>query len=107
MPNHVPPAEEVRHPVSTVSTQALCYGPIETSVFGVAGSAARPGGRAHIGIKFGRVLVYLEDRTALEHLAGAVRQAMEMADAVFGQTQDSFAVAEIEDRRRFERARVR
>lgn len=107
MPVHKPPAEEIRHPVSTISTQALCYGPIETSVFGVTGSAARPGGRAHIGVKFGRVLIYLEDRTALEHLAGAVRQAVEMADAVFGQVQDSFAVAEFEDRRRFERAQVR
>ena len=61
------------HGSCEVSTQALCFGPIETSVFAVAGSAARPGGRAHVGIKFGRVLIYVEDRAALGSPRGSGR----------------------------------
>ncbi len=86
-----------------VSTQALCYGHVETSVFAVAGAAARPGGRAHVGLKFGRVLIYFEDRNSLESLANAVAQAIEMAGAVFGPTSDAFTATEIAARRRFER----
>jgi hypothetical protein len=86
-----------------VSMQALCFGEIETSVFGVAGAAARPGEHAHIGIRYGRVLVYIEDRIALERLADAVGQAMEMARAVFPEVPDAIALAEIKARRRFER----
>jgi hypothetical protein len=91
------------HADCTVSTQALCYGPIETSVFGVAGPAARPGSRAHVGLKFGRILIYLEDRAALESLAHAVAQAVEMASAVFGPADDAFTATEAAARRRFER----
>ena len=91
------------HADCTVSTQALCFGPIETSVFGVAGAAARPGSRAHVGVKFGRVLIYLEDRAALESLANAVAQAVEMASAVFGPADDAFTAVELNARRRFER----
>jgi hypothetical protein len=91
------------HGSCEVSTQALCYGPIETSVFAVAGSAARPGGRAHVGIKFGRVLIYVEDRASLDALAGAVGQALQMANAVFGPAKDAFTEAEAAARRRYER----
>lgn len=88
----------------TVSTQALCCGAVEASVFAVAGSATRPGERAHIGIKFGRVLLYIEDRIALNILAEAVQQATDMADAVFGPLEDAFTDAERRARRRFERS---
>jgi hypothetical protein len=91
------------HPSCTVSTQALCFGPIETSVFAVAGTSARPGERAHVGLKFGRVLIYLEDRAAVDSLTRAVSQAVEMAGAVFGPTQDAFTEAEARARQRFER----
>lgn len=103
-----PPARPPQRPATitscTVSTQALCCGAVETSVFAVAGAASRPGERAHIGIKFGRVLLYLEDRTALDILAEAVQQATDMADAVFGPLEDAFTDAERRTRRRFERS---
>ena len=87
----------------TIATQALCYGQLETSVFGVAAPHTREGERAHIGLKFGRILIYLEDRAALESLALAVGQAVEMAGAVFGPLRDAFAEAESEAQQRFER----
>lgn len=90
-------------PSCIVSTQALCFGEIETSVFAVARSAARPGERTHIGIKYGRVLIYLEDRAALESLANAVEQALEMAGAVYGPLRDAFTEVEARARQRFER----
>ncbi|HSY15260.1 MAG TPA: hypothetical protein VK816_04670 [Jatrophihabitantaceae bacterium] len=88
---------------SAVSTQALCSGPIETSVFAVSGSAARPGERAHVGVKFGRVLIYLEDRAALDSLARAVGQAVDLGAAIFSPPKDAFAEVEANARRRFER----
>jgi hypothetical protein len=87
-----------------VSSQALYYGDVEISVFAVAGSAARPSERAHIGIKFGRVLFYLEDRQSLASLAEAIGQATDMANAVFGPVQDAFTDAEARARQRFERS---
>lgn len=89
-------------PDCRVAAQAHCYGAIETSVVAVAGAVARPG-QAHIAIRYGRVLIYVEDHAALASLAGAVRQALEMAEAVFGPIEDAFTEAEREARQRFER----
>jgi len=98
------PAPGPGKPSCSIAAQALCAGPQETSVFGVTGSAARPGERAHIGLKFGRILIYLEDRAALDSLTSAVEQAIGMADSVYGPVRDAFAAAEADARRRFERS---
>lgn len=55
------------------------------------------------GIKFGRLLIYLEDCAALERLARAVGQAVDLREAIFSPPRDAFAKAEIAARRRFER----
>lgn len=86
-----------------LSTQALCRGPLETSVFGVSGSAARGSRGPHIGLRYGRLLMILEDRMALEQLAASVAQALDMATGVFGPPEDAFTEAEREGRARFER----
>ena len=105
MPKRLPqPITYPGQPSCVVSTQALCCGPLETSVFAVSGTAARPGEPAHVGLKFGRILIYLEDRAAVESLAAAVRQAVDLASAVFRPAEDAFTEAEAEARRRFERS---
>lgn len=98
------PAPGPGKPSCSIAAQALCAGPQETSVFGVTGSAARPGERAHIGLKFGRILIYLEDRAALDALVQATHQAEGMADSVYGPVQDVFTEEEARARRRFERS---
>ena len=91
------------HPTSdcVISTQALCHGPLDSAVLAVTGAAARPG-REHIAIRFGRILIFLEDRIALEVLAASVRRAEALADKVFGETDDAFTQAERHDRKRYE-----
>jgi hypothetical protein len=49
------------------------------------------------------VLLYLEDRAALDALAGAVRAAGGHADAVFGEPQDAFSLTEARARRNYEK----
>jgi len=52
-------------------------------VQGVTGAAARKG-QAHIALRYGRVLLYLEDQAALETLVDAVEAAYELREEVFG-----------------------
>jgi len=82
--------------------QALCQGPLETSVTAVSGTAARTG-QAHIAIRFGRVLLYLEDRAALEALSTAVGRAEKLATTVFGPPDDAFEETRKTALRLFER----
>lgn len=89
-------------PVCLVATQAICRGNQDTAVTVVAGAAARPG-REHIALRYGRVLLYLEDRAALAALAACVARAQAMADRAFGPPEDAFAEAERNARRYFER----
>lgn len=72
----------------TVAIQALCRGELDWRVQGVTGAAARKG-QAHIALRFGRVLLYLEDRAALETLVDAVEAAYELREEVFGAEQAS------------------
>jgi hypothetical protein len=72
----------------------------------VTGTAVRPGSRAHIGLKFGRVLIYLEDRAALTALVDAVQQAVGMATGVFGPVSDAFTEAESDAQHQFERSGI-
>ena len=69
--------------------QALCQGPLEPKVTAVSGAAARTG-QAHIAVRYGRLLLYLEDRAALEALSRAVGRAEELATTVFGPPEDAF-----------------
>jgi hypothetical protein len=68
----------------------------------VTGAAAREG-RAHIAMRVGRVLIYLEDRAALDSFARAFHQAEDLAEATFGPPADAFTETENYARRRFER----
>jgi hypothetical protein len=47
-------------------------------------AVASPTGGAHLAVRVGGVLVYLEDRAALEALRRAIREADALADDVFG-----------------------
>jgi hypothetical protein len=71
----------------TVAIQALCRGAFDWRVQGVTGAAARKG-KAHIALRYGRVLLYLEDRAALETLVDAVEAAYELREEVFGTKHD-------------------
>lgn len=68
----------------------------------VAGAAARPG-RENIAVRYGRVLIYLEDRAALISLMHCVAHAEQLADRAFGPPEDAFAEVEHNARRHFER----
>jgi hypothetical protein len=71
----------------TVATQALCRGELDWRVQGVTGAAARKG-QAHIALRYGRVLIYLEDIAALDALVDAVEAAYELREQVFDSGQD-------------------
>lgn len=88
----------------TIAIQALCHGPLDWRVHGVTGAAARPG-REHIALRYGRVLLYLEDRAALVALTGAVQAAHDLCDRVFGEPEDAFTETERRSRRHFEHSR--
>jgi hypothetical protein len=76
-----------RNRACTVAIQALCRGELDWRVQGVTGAAARKG-QAHIALRFGRVLLYLEDMAALETLVDAVEAAYELREHVFGAKHD-------------------
>jgi hypothetical protein len=100
MSKRTPPVPETR-----VIAQAICLGPVPTQVRAVCGPAAR-GGRDQIAIRFGSMLIYLEDREALDALYGAVRQAGKFADQVFGPIDDEFTRAEACEIKSFEEGRL-
>jgi hypothetical protein len=52
-------------------------------------------GQAHIALWFGRVLLYLEERAALETLVDAVEAAYELREEVFGSGHDLTEVAQV------------
>jgi hypothetical protein len=67
----------------TIAIQALCRGPFDWRVQGVTGAAARQGAE-HVALRYGRVLLYLEDRAALDALVAAGEAAYELGEEVFG-----------------------
>jgi hypothetical protein len=103
-PGHEPAARDLMTDdrECTIAIQALCRGELETAVMAVTGAAARPG-HEHISLRFGRVLLYLEDRAALEALVQIVERASAMADKVFGEVEDAFVEAEQRERLRIVR----
>jgi hypothetical protein len=76
----------------TVATQALCRGELDWRVQGVTGAAARKG-KAHIALRYGRVLLYLEDMAALDALVDAVEAVYDLREEVFGAHHDLPAAA--------------
>jgi hypothetical protein len=71
----------------TIAIQTLCRGELDWRVLGVTGAAARRG-QAHIALRFGRVLLYLEDMAALDMLVNAVEAAYDLREQVFGSGHD-------------------
>ncbi len=90
-------------PYCAVATQARFAGPQDMSVLGVAPGASADG-TAHLAIRVGRILLYIEDRGALATWTEAWRRALDLADGVFGAVDDAFTEAERVERRRFERS---
>lgn len=87
-----------------VIASARMRGDQQERVQGMTAVASRSG-EAHIALRVGQVLLYLEDREALTTLVRAVRKASELADTVFGPEGDAFDLTEIRARRAFEKGR--
>ena len=65
-----------------VAVQAVMEGMQEVRVQGVTPLAGP--GHGQIAIRLGRVLIYLNDREALDSLLDAAQQAAELGDKAFG-----------------------
>ncbi len=63
-----------------VATQAIFAGPQDHRVFAMTPEATGRG-YGHIAVRVGRVLVYLEDRDALQAWTTAIGKAADLADA--------------------------
>ncbi len=70
-------------PRMQVATQAIFAGPQEHRVIAMTPQATGRG-YGHIAVRVGRVLVYLEDRKALEAWTTAIGKADDLADSAFG-----------------------
>ena len=70
-------------PRMQVATQAIFAGPQEHRVSAMTPQASGRGD-GHIAVRVGRVLVYLEDRQALQAWTTAIAKAADLADAAFG-----------------------
>ncbi len=70
-------------PRMQVATQAIFAGPQDHRVFAMTPQASGRG-YGHIAVRVGRVLVYLEDRDALQAWTTAIGKATDLADAAFG-----------------------
>lgn len=96
------PAHEHRLGTCEVIASARLRGDQEDRVQGMTSVASRTG-EAHIALRVGRVLLYLEDRDALDALRRAVGKAEALADGVYGPVEDEFTRAEARARAAFER----
>jgi hypothetical protein len=96
---------KIERPDCRVIAQALCAGPVPTTVRAVTGQAARDG-RSHIAVRFGSLLLYLEDREALDALSHTVERAASLADRAFGPVEDSFTQAAERELKAFERGQL-
>ena len=67
----------------TVAAQAVCAGPQDLRVSAMTPEATGRG-YGHVCLRVGRMLVYLEDRDALDAWSCAIRQAQALADRAFG-----------------------
>jgi hypothetical protein len=88
-----------------VAAQAVCGGKLDSRVQAVPAAASR-NGTAHLAIRVGRTLIYVEDWDALDSFTDAWQRAMELAEKVFPARRDSFYDADQRARREFEKGRV-
>ena len=70
-------------PRMQVATQAIFAGPQDHRVSAMTAQASGRG-YGHIAVRVGRVLLYLEDRQALEAWTTAIAKAANLAAAAFG-----------------------
>ena len=70
-------------PRMSVAAQAVCAGPQDLRVSAMTPEATGRG-YGHVCLRVGRMLVYLEDRDALDAWSCAIRQAQALADKAFG-----------------------
>jgi hypothetical protein len=85
-----------------VAAQAVCRGKLDSKVQAVAAPAAL-NGTAHLAVRVGRTLIYVEDWDALDSFTDAWQRAVELAGKVFPPRHDAFYDAEQRARRRFEK----
>jgi len=78
-------AGQFRH---DVAAQAVVAGNQDIKVLAVS-ACASGNGKGHIAVRVGRILVYVEDRDALNAFRDAWSRATDLADSAFG----PFAVA--------------
>jgi len=70
-------------PRMQVATQAIFAGPQDHRVFAMTPQATGRG-YGHLAVRVGRILVYLEDRDALQAWTTAIGKADGLADSAFG-----------------------
>ncbi len=70
-------------PRMQVAAQAIFAGPQDHRVCAMTPQATGRG-YGHIAVRVGRILVYLEDRQALEAWTTAIGKAADLADSAFG-----------------------
>jgi len=70
-------------PRMQVAIQAIFAGPQEHRVCAMTPQASGRG-YGHIAVRVGRILLYLEDRDALQAWTTAIGKAADLADAAFG-----------------------
>jgi hypothetical protein len=80
-------------PESRIAAQVIFAGPQDYRVLAVPSRAARSG-RSHVAIRIDRLLVYIEDREALESCVLAWGRAIELAERLFPPTEPTRLVAE-------------
>ena len=88
-----------------LAVQASYRGPQGFKVMAVAAQAAR-NGKAHLAVRVGSVLIYIEDYAALESLIAAWRQASELGKQILPAPADAFDLEEARARRNFEKGLV-
>jgi hypothetical protein len=93
----VPDDNRDRAPTNRMAVQAILTGPQDHQVIAVTGRAAR-NGTPHIAIRIDRLLVYVEDRAALESCVLAWGQAIELADRLFPPAEPTARYAHLRHR---------
>lgn len=97
-------AVKINNRRTAVIASVRLAGEQETSVRAVTTPASRAG-HGQIAIRLGRVLLYVEDRVALDAIIRTIRTAETHADAVYGERRDAFTLTEARARRQFEKGR--
>ncbi|WP_020578935.1 hypothetical protein [Actinopolymorpha alba] len=94
------PSSEHRTGDMRVAVQAIVSGDQDSRVQAVTADAS-PTGEPYVSVRVGRVLLYLEDRAALNAFAKAFDRARGYAEAAFGSDDAEF---EARERKTFEQS---